>query len=126
VLKLEINKEHIMTIIRHQPGAFYSAAVEYNGMVFVAGQIADDRSQPVQGQTEQVLKKIDAALALAGTNKSKLLSANVWLADIGDRDTMNTVWTAWVDPKNLPARATVEAKLGTPATRVEIAVICAK
>jgi enamine deaminase RidA (YjgF/YER057c/UK114 family) len=115
-----------MTIIRHQPGTFYSAAVEYNGMVFVAGQIADDRSQPVQGQTEQVLAKIDAALALAGTNKSKLLSANVWLADIGDRDTMNTVWSAWVDPKNLPARATVEARLGTPATRVEIAVICAK
>ena len=115
-----------MTIIRHQPGTFYSAAVECNGMVFVAGQIADDRSQPVLGQTQQVLKKIDAILALAGTDKSKLLSANVWLADIGDRDTMNTAWSAWVDPHNLPARATVESKLATPATRVEIAVICAK
>lgn len=115
-----------MTIIRHQPGTFYSAAVECNGMVFVAGQIAEDRSQPVKGQTEQVLKKIDAVLALAGTDKSKLLSANVWLADIGDRDTMNAVWTEWVDPENLPARATVEAKLATPATKVEIAVICAK
>jgi enamine deaminase RidA (YjgF/YER057c/UK114 family) len=115
-----------MTITRHQPGAFYSAAVEYNGMVFVAGQIADDRSQPVQGQTQQVLSKIDAVLALAGTDKSKLLSANVWLADIGDRDAMNTIWTAWVDPQNLPARATVESRLATPATRVEIAVICAK
>jgi enamine deaminase RidA (YjgF/YER057c/UK114 family) len=115
-----------MTITRYQPGTFYSAAVEFNGMVFVAGQIADDRSQPVHGQTEQVLKKIDAVLALAGTDKSKLLSANVWLADIGDRDTMNGVWTNWVDPNNLPARATVESKLATPATRVEIAVICAK
>ncbi len=115
-----------MTIIRHQPGTFYSAAVEYNGMVFVAGQIADDRSQQVQGQTQQVLDKIDAVLAMAGTGKSKLLSANVWLADIGDRDAMNAVWSAWVDPHNLPARATVESKLGTPATRVEIAVICAK
>jgi enamine deaminase RidA (YjgF/YER057c/UK114 family) len=115
-----------MTIIRHNPGSYYSAAVEFNGMVFVAGQIADDRSQPVLGQTRQVLQKIDTALALAGTDKSKLLSANVWLADIGDRDTMNSAWSAWVDPQNLPARATVEAKLATPATRVEIAVICAK
>jgi enamine deaminase RidA (YjgF/YER057c/UK114 family) len=115
-----------MNIIRHQPGTFYSAAVEYNGMVFVAGQIADDRSKDVRNQTEQVLKKIDAALALAGTDKSKLLSANVWLADINDRDGMNAVWTAWVDPQNLPARATVEARLSTPATRIEIAVICAK
>ena len=115
-----------MTIIRHQPGNFYSAAVEYNGMVFVSGQIADDRTQPVRNQTEQVLAKIDKILAEAGTNKSKLLSANVWLADIGDRDTMNSVWTAWVDPENLPARATVEAALATPATRVEVAVICAK
>jgi enamine deaminase RidA (YjgF/YER057c/UK114 family) len=115
-----------VTITRYKPGEFYSAAVECNGMVFVAGQIADDRTEPVRGQTEQVLKKIDAILALAGTDKSKLLSANVWLADIGDRDTMNGVWTSWVDPKNLPARATVESRLGTPATRVEIAVICAK
>ncbi len=115
-----------MTIIRHPSGPFYSAAVEYNGMVFVAGQIPDDRTQPVKSQTEQVLKKIDAVLALAGTDKSKLLSANVWLADIGDRDTMNAVWTAWIDPDNLPARATVQAALATPATLVEVAVICAK
>jgi enamine deaminase RidA (YjgF/YER057c/UK114 family) len=117
---------NIMTIIRHNPGQFYSAAVEYNGMVFVAGQIADDRTQDVRGQTGQVLGKVDAALALAGTDKSKLLSANVWLSDINDRDAMNAIWTAWADPKNLPARATVEARLATPATRVEIAVICAK
>jgi enamine deaminase RidA (YjgF/YER057c/UK114 family) len=116
----------IMTITRYQPGTFYSAAVEYNGMVFVSGQIADDRPQSVKNQTEQVLKKIDAVLALAGTDKSKLLSASIWLADIGDRDIMNAVWTAWVDPKNLPARATVEAALATPDTRVEIAVVCAK
>jgi enamine deaminase RidA (YjgF/YER057c/UK114 family) len=115
-----------MTIIRHQPGTFYSAAVEYNGMVFVSGQIAEDRTQPVKAQTEEVLKKIDKVLALAGTDKSKLLSANVWLADIADRDTMNAVWTGWVDPNNLPARATVEAALATPATLVEVAVICAK
>ena len=115
-----------MTIVRHNPGQFYSAAVEYNGMVFVAGQIADDRTQDVRGQAEQVLKKVDTALALAGTDKSKLLSANVWLSDINDRDAMNAIWTAWADPNNLPARATVEARLATPATRIEVAVICAK
>lgn len=115
-----------MTIIRHQPGKFYSAAVEYNGMVFVSGQIADDRAKPVKVQTEEVLAKIDKVLALAGTDKSKLLSASVWLADIADRDTMNAVWTGWLDPKNLPARATVEAALATPDTLGEVAVICAK
>ncbi len=115
-----------MSIVRHQPGTFYSAAVEYNGLVYVSGQIADDRTQPVKQQTEEVLRKVDAVLALAGTSKSKILSANVWLADIGDRDTMNAVWTAWIDPDNLPARATVQAALATPATLVEVAVICAK
>ena len=115
-----------MTIVRHNPGQFYSAAVEYNGLVFVAGQIADDRTQDVRGQTEQVLKKLDAALAQAGTDKSKILNASVWLADIGDRDAMNALWSKWVDPKNLPARATVEAKLATPAYKVEIVVIAAR
>ena len=115
-----------MSIIRHPGGPFYSAAVEYNGLVFVSGQVPDDRTQPVKNQTEQVLKKIDTVLAAAGTDKSKLLSASIWLADIGDRDTMNAVWTAWADPDNLPARATVEAALATPDMRVEIAVICAK
>jgi enamine deaminase RidA (YjgF/YER057c/UK114 family) len=95
-------------------------------MVFVAGQIASDHSKDVRNQTEQVLRKIDAALALAGTDKSKLLSANVWFAGINDRDGMIAVWTACVDPQNLPAQATVAARLPRPATRIEIAVICAK
>ena len=104
----------------------FSAAVEHNGVVYVAGQVADELSQGVKGQTEQVLKKIDAILAAAGTGKSKILSANVWVTDIRNRDEMNAAWTAWADPANLPARATVEAKLAEPRMLVEIMVTCAK
>ncbi len=115
-----------MSIKRHPAGKLFSAAVEYNGVVYVAGQVADDLAQGIKGQTEQVLKKIDAVLAAAGTHKSKILSANVWVTDIRNRDEMNAAWTAWVDPANLPARATVEAKLADSRMLVEIMVTCAK
>ena len=115
-----------MSIKRHPSGKLFSAAVEHGGVVYVAGQVADDLTQGVRGQTEQVLKKIDATLAAAGTGKSKILSANVWVTDIRNRDEMNAAWTAWADPANLPARATVEAKLADPRMLVEIMVICAK
>ncbi len=113
-----------MSIKRHPAGKLFSAAAEYNGVVYVAGQVADDLAQGIS-QTEQVLKKIDAVLAAAGTHKSKILSANVWVTDIRNRDEMNAAWTAWVDPSNLPARATVEAKLADPRMLVEIMVTCA-
>ena len=115
-----------MSIKRHQAGKLFSAAVEHGGLVYVAGQVADDLTQGVRGQTEQVLKKIDAILAAAGTGKAKILSANVWVTDIRNRDEMNAAWTAWADPANLPARATVEAKLADPRMLVEIMVTCAK
>ena len=115
-----------MSITRYKPGKLLSAAVEYAGTVYVSGQVADDRSSGVLGQTEQVLEKIDAILASAGTNKSNLLSANVWLADIGTFDEMNQAWRAWVDSDNPPARATVQALLARPEILVEIAVVCAK
>ena len=115
-----------MSIKRHQAGKLFSAAVEHNGVVYVAGQVADDLSQGVKGQTDQVLKKIDALLSAAGTSKSRILSANVWVTDIRNRDEMNAAWTAWADPANLPARATVEAKLADPRVLVEIMVTCAK
>jgi enamine deaminase RidA (YjgF/YER057c/UK114 family) len=115
-----------MTITRHSPSKMYSAAVEHSNTVYVAGQVADDTSQDVRGQTSQVLAKIDAILAQAGTSKSKLLWANVWLADLRGYDQMNESWLAWVDKDNLPARATVEAKLARASMLVEIAVICAK
>ncbi len=115
-----------VSIKRHPAGKLFSAAAEYNGVVYVAGQVADDLAQGIRGQTEQVLKKIDAVLAAAGTHKSKILSANVWVTDIRNRDEMNAAWTAWVDPANLPARATVEAKLADSRMLVEIMVTCAK
>jgi enamine deaminase RidA (YjgF/YER057c/UK114 family) len=115
-----------MPIIRHEPGKFLSGAVEANGFVFVAGQVADDLAQDVAGQTKQVLARIDALLSKAGTDKSKVLWANVWLTDIRNREAMNVAWMAWADPKNLPARATVEAKLADPRMLVEIACVAAK
>lgn len=115
-----------MSIVRHDPGKILSSAVEYGGLVFVAGTTPDDTSPGIKGQTEQVLKKIDASLAKAGTNKSKILSANIWVTDIRNRDGMNEAWIAWMDPKNPPARATVEAKLADPRMLVEIMVVAAK
>lgn len=115
-----------MSIQRHQAGPRMSQAVVHGNTVYLAGQVADDASAPVKGQTEQVLKKIDALLKAAGTDKSKLLSANIWLSDIRTFADMNAVWDAWVSPGNTPARATVEAKLAAPGLKVEIMVQCAK
>jgi enamine deaminase RidA (YjgF/YER057c/UK114 family) len=115
-----------MSIKRHNPGKLLSSAVEHNGVVYLAGMVADDLSKDVRGQAEEVLKKIDAALAAMGTNKSKLLSVNIWVADIRLREQMNIAWTAWMDPANPPARATVEAKLADPRALVEIMCTGAK
>ena len=79
-----------------------------------------------QAQTEEVLKKIDRLLAEGGSDKSKILWANVWVTDMREKDQMDAAWQAWVDPNNKPARATVESRLGTPDTRVEIMMIAAK
>lgn len=115
-----------MNIVRHQPAKILSGAVEANGMVYVAGTVADRRAAAVKEQTEEILGKIDALLAQAGSHKSKIVSAQIWLADIRTRDAMNQAWLAWVDPGNLPARACVEAKLAAADILVEIAVIAAK
>jgi enamine deaminase RidA (YjgF/YER057c/UK114 family) len=115
-----------MGIQRIAPGPRMSMGVVHNGTVYVAGQVADDTSADVAGQTQQILAKIDAVLNQAGTDKTKILSANIWLSDIGGTfGEMNSVWDKWVAPGNTPARATVEAKLATPAYKVEIAVIAA-
>lgn len=113
-------------IKRHDVGPRMSQAVECGNVVYLAGVVADDTSQDVKGQTKQVLAKIDKLLAKAGTDKSKLLSANIWLTDIGTWSQMNEAWDAWVSPGNTPARATVEAKLAAPGLRVEIMVQAAK
>ena len=115
-----------MSIVRHQPAKILSGAVEANGMVYVSGTVADQRPASVRAQTEEILGRIDALLAQAGSHKSSIVSAQIWLADIRTRDEMNQAWLAWVDANNLPARACVEAKLATVDMLVEIAVIAAK
>jgi enamine deaminase RidA (YjgF/YER057c/UK114 family) len=115
-----------MDIKRHNPSKILSEAVEYGSTVYLAGIVADDPSQDVKGQTKQILDKIDRLLAKAGSHKSKVLSANIWVTDIKNRAAMNEAWTAWVDPKNLPARACVEAKLADPRMLVEIMVVAAR
>jgi enamine deaminase RidA (YjgF/YER057c/UK114 family) len=115
-----------MNIVRHDPRKLLCGAVEAGGLVFLAGQVPGDLSQDIGGQTRQVLKTIDGLLAMAGTHKSKLVSATIWLTDIRNRDAMNVEWLAWVDAANLPARACVEAKLADQRMLVEIAVVAAK
>ena len=113
-----------MDIQRIKPGPRMSGAVVHGNTVYLAGQVAGDEPT-TKAQTEAVLKKIDGLLAAAGTNKSNLLSATVYLADMKTYDQMNAAWDAWVDPVNTPARATVEAKLAQQKFLVEIAVVAA-
>ncbi|QQS13494.1 MAG: RidA family protein [Rhodospirillales bacterium] len=115
-----------MSITRIEAGARMSKAVVHGDTVYLAGIVADDTSQDVKGQTRQILATIDALLAKAGSDKSKLLSANIWLTDITTWSQMNKVWDAWVSPGNTPARATVETKLAGPQYKVEIMVQAAK
>lgn len=114
------------SIKRHIPGPVHSRVVEHNGLVYLAGTTADNRAASCKAQTEEILKKIDTFLALAGTDKSRLLSATIWLADINEKEQMDAAWKAWVDPDNKPARACVESRLGAADTRVEIMVTAAK
>ncbi len=112
-----------MEIDRIQPRDWNSRAVAYENLVFLSGIVADDKSQPMKEQTEQVLAKIDGFLAAAGTDKTRILSATVYLADISRKDEMNEAWMAWLDKADLPARAAVGVEL-TPDTLVEI-MLCA-
>jgi enamine deaminase RidA (YjgF/YER057c/UK114 family) len=114
-----------MSIRRLQPGPRMSQAAVHGSLVFLAGQVAADPSQDVAGQTRQILGQIDALLAEAGSDKTRLLSANIWLADIASFGEMNKVWDAWVVPGHTPARATVEARLAGPQFKVEIAAVAA-
>lgn len=115
-----------MTVKRIQVGPRMSQAVVHNGIVYLSGQVAlDSPGASVKVQTQEILKRIDALLAEAGTDKSKLITANIWLSDIATFAEMNEVWDAWVAPQNTPARATVESKLAAPHFNVEIAVTAA-
>src|SRR6202162_4350900 len=103
-----------MTIKRHEPSNLYSKAVEANGLVFTAGITAEDPKQDAKAQAQQILKENDRLLALCGTDKSKVVSATIWVADIRHRDAMNEAWNAWTGGQNLPGRAGIEVKLPHP------------
>ncbi len=106
-------------------GARMSEAAVHNGTVYLAGQIADDASQDIEGQMRQVLAAIDALLSKAGSDKSRILMAQIFLTDLADFDGMNRVWDAWVVPNHTPCRATVQAALAKPDWKVEIVVTAA-
>jgi enamine deaminase RidA (YjgF/YER057c/UK114 family) len=110
-------------IRRLDVGPRMSQAVIQAGTIYLAGQVADDPVPCVKSQTQQILAKIDRLLREAGSDKSKILAATIWLADIQRFDEMNEVWEAWVAPGDPPARATVQAALARPANLVEIMVI---
>ncbi|MGW6918046.1 RidA family protein [Kitasatospora sp. NPDC054939] len=112
-------------IQRFGSGERMSEAVVHNGTVYLAGQVAADFTQGVEGQTQQVLASIDRLLAEAGSGKAKILRAEIYLADVADFAEMNLAWDAWVPAGATPARATVEAKLYRPEVRVEIVVTAA-
>jgi 2-iminobutanoate/2-iminopropanoate deaminase len=114
-----------MEIQRINPREWNCSAVVFSDLVFLSGIVADDKSLGMKGQTEQVLRKIDAVLARAGTNKSRILSSTVYMADASLKDEMNEAWMAWVDRSNLPTRTAVGAAL-TPETMVEITICAAK
>jgi enamine deaminase RidA (YjgF/YER057c/UK114 family) len=120
-------QESTMTIERRHVGKRLSALVINHavGTAYLAGQVADDRTADITGQTQQVLAQIDALLREAGSDKTKILSATIYLPDIADFAAMNAVWEKWVVPGQTPARATVEAKLAAPEYRVEIQVVAA-
>ena len=116
-----------MTIERRHVGKRLSEAVinRASGTVYLAGQVADEPSADITGQAQQVLAQIDDLLLEAGTDKSKILSATIYLPDMGDFAAMNAVWEKRVAPGATPARATVQATLAAPQYRIEIQVVAA-
>lgn len=110
---------------RFDVGARMSEVAVHNGTVYLAGQIAEDAIQDIEGQTRQVLGAVDALLAKAGSDKSRILMAQIFLANLADFDGMNRVWDAWVVPGHTPCRATVQAALAQSEWKIEIVVTAA-
>jgi enamine deaminase RidA (YjgF/YER057c/UK114 family) len=110
---------------RYESGQRMSQAVVHGGFVFLAGQVADDTSQDVKGQTAQILAKIERLLEKVGSDKTRVLSATLWLASYASYNDVNEIWDDWVPEGQAPARACVESKLAFPQYTVEIAVIAA-
>ena len=115
-----------MSIQRFHVGPRLSEMAIHNNTIYLAGQVADDTSQDISGQTKQVLTAIDKLLAEAGSDKTQILSTTIYITDMADFPSMNAVWDAWVAQGHTPPRATVEARLAKPAYKVEIQIIAAK
>ena len=112
-------------ITYHTPMKKLSDATEYNGVIYTAGQVAEDLSVGMQAQTADVLRQIDALLAKCNSDKSRILSATVYVTDMALKPQMDEAWMAWIDQSRPPARATVEARLGANVL-VEITITAAK
>ena len=115
-----------MSISRHHIDQRMSQIVTHGDTVYLAGQVANDFNVSITIQTEQVLQIIDALLGEVGSDKSKILSAQIWLANIGHFAEMNQVWDAWVPEGSAPARACIEARLASPDWLVEIGIVAAR
>ena len=114
-----------MSIQRLNVGKRLSEAVIHGNTIYLAGEVPDDTSKDITGQTAEVLAKIDQLLKQAGSDKTKILSAQIFLPDMKDFAGMNVAWEKWVVPGQTPARATIEARLANPAYKVEIMCIAA-
>ncbi|SAL73711.1 L-PSP family endoribonuclease [Caballeronia choica] len=115
-----------MAVTRHHVGARLSEIAIHNNTVYLAGQVAEDTTADIAGQTREVLGHIDRLLAEANSDKTLLLSVQIFISDIANFPAMNTVWDSWVAAGNTPPRATVEARLANPACLVEVVVVAAQ
>ncbi len=113
-------------IIRTEPGKILAKAVEYHGFVYLQGVTAQDTGKDIKGQTAEVLAQIDALLETHGTDKTRLLQAQIWLKHINDRPAMNELWAAWLPEGMAPVRACVQAELADPKLLVEIMITACK
>ena len=114
-----------MEVVRIHPGPRMSKGTLFNGMLHISGQVATDRKSSIEVQTQQVLDLIEDIVVEAGGTTSGLLAVNVFLPHITDFAAMNSIYDAWIDPANPPARACVEARLADPDLRVEMTAVCA-
>ena len=117
---------HMSKIIRTEPNAVLSKAVEYHGFIFTQGCVAADAGKDIAGQTAEVLAELDAILEAHGTDNTRLLQAQVFLKNMSDRPAVNELWVKWLPAGGAPARACVQAELADPRHLVEIMVIATK
>ncbi|WP_225784008.1 RidA family protein [Xenophilus sp. Marseille-Q4582] len=113
-------------ITRFHVGERLSETAVHNGTVYLAGQVPDDATQDIRGQTRQVLDMVERLLAEAGSDKSRILMTQIFLTDISEIAGMNEVWDAWIPAGHTPPRATVQAQLANPAWKIEIVVTAAQ